>query len=155
MKITLCTGGLAPLGPNGAMSGIAKVPIDVATWLGAAGLEGDVQGDRRVHGGPEKAVLHYAFDHYTVWRSEIGDDWPPLRKGQGASGSAGLLVGHSLYRQPLDVRSLPAPYNLLNSPKSVKRMKESKCVTDSLRRQAPLVECRTEHHSNRESFGSR
>ena len=25
------------------------------------------------HGGPEKAVHHYPFDHYEAWRTELGD----------------------------------------------------------------------------------
>ena len=73
MKVSICVGGLAALGPKGVLSGIVKTPIAAATWLGPTGLDGDTQGDTRVHGGPEKAVLQYAFDHYAEWRSEIGD----------------------------------------------------------------------------------
>lgn len=40
--------------------------------LGRTNLEGDRQGDRRVHGGPERAVLCYSEDHYPAWRSELG-----------------------------------------------------------------------------------
>jgi len=36
------------------------------------GFEGDAQGDTVRHGGPEKAVHHYPFDHYAEWTSEIG-----------------------------------------------------------------------------------
>ena len=32
--------------------------------LGETGLEGDMQADRRVHGGPEKAVHHYPAGNY-------------------------------------------------------------------------------------------
>ena len=35
-------------------------------------LEGDRQGDRRVHGGPDMAVLCYSAGHYPHWRSELG-----------------------------------------------------------------------------------
>ena len=42
-------------------------------FLGREGLTGDAQGDRQHHGGPEKAVHHYAFDHYAHWLSTIGE----------------------------------------------------------------------------------
>jgi MOSC domain-containing protein YiiM len=84
VRISVLAGALAPLGPKGIPSGIVKSPIAAPALLGANGLEGDAQGDTRVHGGPEKAVLHYAFDHYADWHAEIGDA-PPL-KGPGAFG---------------------------------------------------------------------
>jgi MOSC domain-containing protein YiiM len=40
--------------------------------VGPLGLEGDEQADRRVHGGPEMAVLMYADAHYAHWRSLAG-----------------------------------------------------------------------------------
>ena len=96
-KVTLFAGRLAPLGPKGVMSGIAKAAVAAPSWLAEEGLEGDVQGDRRVHGGPEKALLHYAFDHYPAWRSEIGDE--PLLARPGAFGeniSASGLTEHAV-----------------------------------------------------------
>jgi MOSC domain-containing protein YiiM len=36
------------------------------------GLEGDHQADKRVHGGPEMAVLMYGESNYTFWRSLEG-----------------------------------------------------------------------------------
>src|SRR5690606_2996352 len=48
------------------------------------GHEGDEQADRAVHGGPEKAIHHYARDHYDLWRAEIGDH--PLLHRPGAFG---------------------------------------------------------------------
>jgi len=36
--------------------------------IGSLGLEGDEQADRRVHGGPQMAVLMYAARHYESWR---------------------------------------------------------------------------------------
>jgi MOSC domain-containing protein YiiM len=41
--------------------------------IGVTGLDGDEQGDPSVHGGPDKAVHHYPFDHYAHWRQELGD----------------------------------------------------------------------------------
>lgn len=97
MKITVYAGALAPLGPKGVMSGIAKTAVPSASWLAADGLEGDAQGDRRAHGGPEKALLHYAFDHYATWLSEIGD--VPLLARPGAFGeniSSSGLTEHAV-----------------------------------------------------------
>ena len=67
------TGSIQPLGPKGAPSGIAKAPAAGSLRLTATGLEGDAQGDPKNHGGPEKAVHHYPFEHYAAWKSEIGD----------------------------------------------------------------------------------
>ncbi|MBB3999765.1 MOSC domain-containing protein YiiM [Aureimonas pseudogalii] len=36
------------------------------------GFSGDAQGDRKRHGGPDKAVHHYPFEHYAKWLREIG-----------------------------------------------------------------------------------
>lgn len=71
-SITLLTGLAKPLPGSEALSGIAKAPVERPLRLGTNGFEGDEQADRRVHGGPEKAVHHYPFDHYPVWRTELG-----------------------------------------------------------------------------------
>lgn len=68
----LLVGALRPLGDKATPSGIDKHCVDVSLRLGREGFEGDAQGDRRYHGGPEKAVHHYALGHYASWRREIG-----------------------------------------------------------------------------------
>lgn len=68
----LLVGPVAPLGAGGVPSGIDKRAVAGRVWLGHAGFAGDAQGDRRHHGGPEKAVHHYPFEHYALWRDEIG-----------------------------------------------------------------------------------
>lgn len=70
--VDLLVGAVAPLGPNAVPSGIIKRPVDTPLALTETGFVGDAQGDTRRHGGPEKAVHHYAFDHYEVWAAEIG-----------------------------------------------------------------------------------
>jgi MOSC domain-containing protein YiiM len=77
------TGKVAPLGDEGLnkTSAIAKTPVEGRVWLGETGLEGDQQAEIKVHGGPEKALHHYPFDHYASWRRE----WQ-----SGASGLARL-----------------------------------------------------------------
>jgi MOSC domain-containing protein YiiM len=71
-KITLLTGRAAPLPGSDALSGIVKLPVGRPLALGPEGLEGDEQADRRVHGGVEKAVHHYPFEHYAAWQADLG-----------------------------------------------------------------------------------
>jgi MOSC domain-containing protein YiiM len=61
-------------------SAIAKQPVAGAVWIGVMGVAGDMQADREVHGGRDKAVLAYGFEHYAAWRellgrSDIGPGW--------------------------------------------------------------------------------
>jgi len=51
---------------DGEMSAIWKQAVSGPVLLGELGLEGDGQA-YRTHGGPEKALLHYAADHYRMW----------------------------------------------------------------------------------------
>jgi len=59
-------------GRDGGMSAIAKQAVHGPVPVGLVGLEGDEQGDLRVHGGADKAVHHYALEHYDAWRVELG-----------------------------------------------------------------------------------
>lgn len=68
----------------GTRSAIDKRALAGAVQIGELGLEGDEQGDLRVHGGLDKAVHHYAFDHYAAWRAELGP--LPLLEMPGAFG---------------------------------------------------------------------
>ena len=67
----LLVGTAAPFGPAGKTSAIAKRPVDGPLLLGPEGFQGDEQADRRVHGGPDKAVHHYPRDHYAAWRDDL------------------------------------------------------------------------------------
>lgn len=75
----------SPLGRHGVASGIFKRPLDHAVDVTYTGLTGDEQGDKRHHGGPEKAVHHYAFDHYATWKAET----PELAEVLGKEGAFG------------------------------------------------------------------
>lgn len=66
-------GAIAPLGEDGRVSAIGKRAVSGPWRIGATGLDGDAQADRTHHGGPEKALHHYAFDHYAAWRAELGE----------------------------------------------------------------------------------
>ncbi|MBZ0224910.1 MAG: MOSC domain-containing protein [Comamonas sp.] len=60
-------------GRPGGLSAIAKQAVPGPVSATALGLEGDEQGDPRVHGGPDKAIHHYAREHYQAWRTELGE----------------------------------------------------------------------------------
>jgi MOSC domain-containing protein YiiM len=60
-------------------TGFFKQPVGGAVMLRAINLDGDGQGDRKNHGGPDKAVLCDAAGHYSAWRSEL--DAPDLPYG--------------------------------------------------------------------------
>ena len=66
-------GQVRPFGPQGVPSGIDKRAIADAVRVTALGLSGDGQGDPKHHGGPEKALHHYAYDHYAAWRAELAE----------------------------------------------------------------------------------
>jgi MOSC domain-containing protein YiiM len=60
----LFMGGIRPLPPENQPTGIFKRALEMPVWLGREGLAGDAQADRRVHGGPEKALHQYPVAHY-------------------------------------------------------------------------------------------
>ncbi len=89
MKLTdvqpiVLAGRISPLGDSGRVSAIDKQPFDGPWGFSALGLSNDAQADRAHHGGREKALHHYAFDHYPAWREEIGEH--PLLRSPGAFG---------------------------------------------------------------------
>ncbi len=69
---------------RGSRSGIDKQRVPDRVHVSALGLAGDEQGDLRVHGGPDKAVHHYAHEHYAAWEAEIGPH--PLLQTSAAFG---------------------------------------------------------------------
>lgn len=73
-------GGLSPLPPEGQPTGIFKRPVTSAV-VTADGIVGDQQADRRVHGGPEKAVHHYAAENYALLAAAFPGIAPALVPG--------------------------------------------------------------------------
>ena len=73
MKTTidhLLIGTIKPYGPDGKTSAYIKSLVKGNLKIGLLGLEGDEQADLKNHGGKNKALLHYAFDHYQSWLNE-------------------------------------------------------------------------------------
>lgn len=54
-------------------TGIFKEPINHRVMVRLLNLDGDGQADLTVHGGLDKAVYVYPFEHYDYWRSELPD----------------------------------------------------------------------------------
>src|SRR5690554_1830974 len=63
-------GSLTNLANTDTLTGIHKQETESA-HLGFNGLSNDQQGDRNHHGGPEKALHHFASDHYARLRREL------------------------------------------------------------------------------------
>lgn len=78
-------GKAVPFGRPGTLSAIAKRPVDGRIMMTPEGVVGDEQADRRHHGGPDKAVHHYAWDHYAAWRGELAPT-PAVLDTAGAFG---------------------------------------------------------------------
>ena len=76
----LRTGRVKPLGAGGVRSAIDKNVHSGPLKVGREGLVGDEQADRNFHGGPEKAVLHYAIENYDAWHAD-GYDSALFRPG--------------------------------------------------------------------------
>ena len=68
-----------------------KRPVAGPVAVEAMGLAGDVQANRRVHGGPEKAVYGYPLSGYDGWRAEFPDLGD--RFGPGAMGENLVIAG--------------------------------------------------------------
>ena len=51
------------------LTGIFKTPVAERVHIHRLGLDGDVQVDKRVHGGPDKAVYIYPHEHYAHWET--------------------------------------------------------------------------------------
>lgn len=56
---------------DGVMTGYRKSPATGPVNLGKLGLAGDVQVNKSIHGGPEKAVYGYPVSGYAGWQAEF------------------------------------------------------------------------------------
>ena len=61
---------------------IVKTPAGGPVALRGVNFAGDDQADRRVHGGPDKAVYAYAAEYYAWWEGELGTPLAPGTFGE-------------------------------------------------------------------------
>jgi len=73
------------------VTAIDKRAVDGPVKVRPLGLHGDVQADRKNHGGPDQAVYAYSQEDADFWAAELGRDVPPG------------LFGENLRTQGLDV----------------------------------------------------
>ncbi|OHR71561.1 hypothetical protein HMPREF3291_24285 [Bacillus sp. HMSC76G11] len=63
-------------------TGIYKEPVEHPLFLSKTYLEGDGQADLVHHGGEDKAVCVYSFDHYSYWEDALGVQLEPGAFGE-------------------------------------------------------------------------
>jgi MOSC domain-containing protein YiiM len=78
------------VGGREIQTGIFKQPVTDALELGVLGFTNDVQVNRKYHGGPDKAVCAYAFEHYDFWTEVLERELPAGSFGENFTLS-GLL----------------------------------------------------------------
>ncbi len=61
---------------------IWKHPVNGRVPAAGVNLRGDGQADRRVHGGPTKAIYAYALEDYQWWTSQLGTPLAPGTFGE-------------------------------------------------------------------------
>ncbi|MCU7940318.1 MAG: MOSC domain-containing protein [gamma proteobacterium symbiont of Bathyaustriella thionipta] len=77
----LRTGTVKPLSNSSVMSAIDKRCTRERLKIGLLGLSGDEQADRLHHGGKDKAIHHYAAEHYDYWQTCFPDNKHRFRTG--------------------------------------------------------------------------
>lgn len=82
-------------------SAINKQPTEGPLYLSRTGFAGDEQADLKYHGGPDKAVCVYPFEHYAYWEEQVGRPLTPAAFGENFTAEgmteAEVLIG-DLYR---------------------------------------------------------
>lgn len=73
---------------------ILKDPVEGPVLAEGVNLAGDDQADRRIHGGPDKAVYAYAAEDYDWWSGQLGRRLTPGTFGENLT-TAGLDVTNS------------------------------------------------------------
>jgi MOSC domain-containing protein YiiM len=75
----LC-GAAIPFGPNDAFRSAITTKRKLAgpVFVTRAGIEGDEQGNKKTHGGPDQALHQYATEHYEAWRRDLPELAPHL-----------------------------------------------------------------------------
>ena len=71
-------------------TGIYKQPVTGEVYMSKLQLSGDGQGDTVHHGGADKAVCVYPYEHYPKWEQELGKQLDAAAFGENLT-TTGLL----------------------------------------------------------------
>ncbi|MCA0986721.1 MOSC domain-containing protein [Guptibacillus algicola] len=63
-------------------SGIIKTSTHEPLYVSTVQVEGDGQADRVHHGGPEKAICVYSYEHYPYWEEKLNRNLSPGAFGE-------------------------------------------------------------------------
>lgn len=80
-QVAIYIGGIRPLPDSGRPTGMYKSRVHGVVSAGPHGFVGDEQADRRVHGGPDKAVHFYPARHYAVLAGKFPEVAGQLQPG--------------------------------------------------------------------------
>lgn len=101
--LAICAGKTKPLtGINhpdysSVLSGIDKKPLSTLreshpVSIGMLGINGDEQADLEVHGGLEKAVYAYPWEHYSYWEDVYQNEIKQIPTWQAGQFGENLLI---------------------------------------------------------------
>jgi MOSC domain-containing protein YiiM len=93
VAVSIFIGDVKSLPVSGRPTGMYKMRVSGAIAIGTEGFAGDRQADRRVHGGPDKAVHLYPTRHY----ARLADEFP-----QVAASLVPGSIGENLATDALD-----------------------------------------------------
>ena len=88
-------GRIEPFGPSGQQSAIRKKQVTGAVRIDETGIQGDEHAYHG-HGGPDKAALHYAAEHYADWAAAFphaAERFAAGVTGGDAEGDGERLIG--------------------------------------------------------------
>ena len=73
------------MGDRAIKTAIWKHPVSGPVAIEGVNVRGDDQADRRVHGGPDKAVYAYALEDTAWWEDELSRSFGPGAFGESLS----------------------------------------------------------------------
>ena len=118
---------LRPEAGTAGVTAIDKRPVARGAKVGPYGVRGDVQANRKHHGGLDKAVYAYAQEDAVYWERELDRELPPG------------WFGENLRVEGLDVNTASAPTSVSCGPAPCGRAMRSR----SLQRRRARRDCST------------
>ncbi len=74
LSVNISAAKTIKVGNKEVKTGHMKKPQNNAVTIGKLGLQGDVQVDKKNHGGKDQAVYIYTLEDYKYWEAELGKE---------------------------------------------------------------------------------